>query len=273
MEAEHLFIKSPCCDRILHPQTDPVDLCGNAVWAQMLTLVFGMLGARHVLGVFDELLLRAHHGEQQVPCTSTFHWSGREAARQVSAIERFEVCGFEAEVHKPDRLRCLRGIDLNKLLVIYLEERFCGDSIFSERERLLKPKLLVEVTGAGEIRDPEGDMCDPGEGGRGWYLPHPQCGKQKERYDRQAGTEESHSVLLSTLRVKLRLVKKMPPAPEIVAGIATEGAPPAPPSEPVLQAPSSMRNRSDSDGCRQRSAPHRSFLHLQRPAPRDNRPR
>jgi hypothetical protein len=72
-------------------------------------------------------------------------------------------------------------------------------------------------------------MGDPGEGRRGRYLPHPQRGKQQERDDRQAGTEESHSVLLSTLRVELQLVKKMPPATEIVAGILTEGARPVPP--------------------------------------------
>ena len=48
-------------------------------------------------------------------------------------------------------------------MVIYFEERFRRLSILGEGEGLLKPQLLIEVAGAGEIRDADGDMCDSGE--------------------------------------------------------------------------------------------------------------
>ena len=70
---------------------------------------------------------------------------------------------------------CLR-IELNKLVVIYFEECFRGLSVLGEGEGLLKPQLPIEIAGAGEIRDADGDMCDSSE--VCWlYLRQPKRGK------------------------------------------------------------------------------------------------
>ena len=107
-----------------------------------------MQRARHVLRVFNILLLWAFHGEEQIARAGAPYRSRRKAARQVLAIERLEIRTLEADVHKAYRLRRLLWIHLNKLLVIHLEERFGYDSVLGEGERLLKTQLLVETTGS-----------------------------------------------------------------------------------------------------------------------------
>ena len=112
-------------------------------------MVVGMQRARHVLRVFDILLLWAFHGEEQIAGAGALYRSRRKAARQVLAIERLEIRTLEADVHKADRLRrLLLWIHLNKLLVIHLEKRFGDDSILGKGKRLLKTQLLVEITGS-----------------------------------------------------------------------------------------------------------------------------
>ena len=116
---------------------------------EVLPLVVGMQRARHVLRVFDILLLWAFHGEEQIAGAGTPDRSRRKAARHVFAIERLEIRTLEADVHKADGLRrLLLWIHLNKLLVIHLEERFGYHSILGKGKRLFKTQLLVEVTGS-----------------------------------------------------------------------------------------------------------------------------
>ena len=57
----------------------PAICFGDAVCAQVLSLVLGVQGTRHVLGIFDVLLLRANHGEEQVAGAGPLHRSGSEA--------------------------------------------------------------------------------------------------------------------------------------------------------------------------------------------------
>src|SRR5450631_1752282 len=123
VKAEALLIEGSCCDRILHAQADTNDFLRDAVFAQVQALIFSVQGAWHVLGIFDVLLLRANHGEEQVARTGTLDRGGSEAAPKVGAVQRLEVGGLETDVHEADGLRrVLLWIELNKLTVIYFEE-------------------------------------------------------------------------------------------------------------------------------------------------------
>src|ERR1700730_12441141 len=74
VKAELLLIEGSCCDRILHAQADTNDFLRDAVFPQVQSLVFRVQGAWHVLRVFDVLVLRANHGEEQVACPGTLDW-------------------------------------------------------------------------------------------------------------------------------------------------------------------------------------------------------
>jgi hypothetical protein len=110
---------------------------------------------------------------------SMFCCSGPTMVKR-SAVELFQICGFKADMHKPDLLRgLLLRIHLDELPVVHLEEHFCGDSILGEGEGLLKPELLIEVARASEIRDANGNVRDPGEGRGRRYLRLYQHSRQK----------------------------------------------------------------------------------------------
>ena len=103
-------------------------------------------------------------------------------------------------MHEADFLpRLLLRIHLNKLAVVYFEERFRDGSIFARQEGLLKAKLLVEVVGTLEIGDADGDMGDPGKCGWGRYLRHPRRGNEEQGYRQQESTKKPHSVVGSKM--------------------------------------------------------------------------
>ena len=96
-------------------------------------------------------------------------------------MEGLQIPGFKADVHEAEGLRRVRlRIQRDKLAVIYLEERLGCLSILAQGEGLLKPQLVIEIAGAGKIRDADGDMCDAGECSCRRCLRQPQRGKQEQ---------------------------------------------------------------------------------------------
>ena len=82
-------------------------------------------------------------------------------------------------------------------MVVYFKERFADFAVFAEGKGLLESQLLVEESGACEIRDADGDVGYPSQGRRR-NLRRCQRGEQEEV--QQASTEKPHSVLLEQFR-------------------------------------------------------------------------
>ena len=106
-------------------------------------------------------------------------------------MQGLQIGGLEAHVHEAEGLRRVRlRVELDKLAVVYLEERFGDLPIFAQGEGLLKPQLVIEVAGAGKVRDADGDMCDSGQRGCRRCLRQRQRGKEEQ--GEQPGAEEPH---------------------------------------------------------------------------------
>ena len=142
----------------------------------MLAPVERMPRTRHVLRVFDVLrrrapqvrrrtrLVRPLKREEQVAGAGAPDLIGRESMIHVILMNRIEVRGFEAYVHKADgRGHIAPRIQLDELTVVDLEERLRRRSARVHRERLFKAELMEEGARAFEVGDADGHVRDAGK--------------------------------------------------------------------------------------------------------------
>jgi hypothetical protein len=75
----------------------------------------------------------------------------------VVVVDGVEVGAFEAEVEEADVRAFLgRGIELDELTVVDLDEGLVGDAVFFQVEGLLEAEFFVEGGGSGEVVDADG---------------------------------------------------------------------------------------------------------------------
>jgi hypothetical protein len=102
------------------------------------------------------------HDKQKVPSPCLLDFRRLQTPLEVGVANRFDLTGFEADVHKAARLRVRSTrIQLYELAIIDFDKRNRSFAGIREFEGLFEPQAVVEIAGLREIADPKRHVSDP----------------------------------------------------------------------------------------------------------------
>src|SRR4051812_14219480 len=99
-----MLVESNACRYTHHRYPNASNVLRHPTCAEVFAAILAMHGWGHVLGKFNNLLLRMSNGEQQISGTTTRYRSGLYATLPVDLAESVKIGGLKADMHESCRL-------------------------------------------------------------------------------------------------------------------------------------------------------------------------
>lgn len=135
---------------------------------------------RHVLGVFQGLVLRAANDHQHIAGAGFADGRGFQVALGVLGIQGVQVAGQVADVHQAAGLGITR-VQFDELEIVEFDEGFGGLAVSGHLEGLLEAELLVKRARRGHVGNAKGDMRDAAQ--RRGLRPRKRGQEDSDSYD------------------------------------------------------------------------------------------